>query len=529
MTVENASNVTDTTYTGTVHFTSSDTGASTLLPANATLVAGVGTFNATLTTAGSQTLSATDTVNPGVTGSAAITVTAGTATHLVVIAPTTAVAGTAISFTVQAEDQFNNLATSYADSVHFTSSDVGASTVLPANSGLTGGVGTFNATLTTAGSQTIAATDTVTSSLTATSGPITVSAAAASHFTVNAPGTATSGVSFSFTVTAEDKFNNTATGYAGTVVLSSSDNGTFVPPSGPLTNGTGVFNGTLKTVGLQTITATDSVSSAITGASNPITVSAGVATHFTVSAPATAAAGTGFGFTVTAEDANNNTATSYSGNVHFTSSDVGASTLLPANSGLTNGVGTFNATLTTAGSQTLIATDTFTSTIKGASGPIVVSAAAATHFAVTAPAVASPGFGFGFTVTAEDQFNNTATSYAGTVKFATTDSGASVTLPANSPLANGVGTFSATLQTNGNQILSATDTANSSITGNTTINVSNAVATHFLVSAPPAPGRAMPLASRSPPSRRATPRSPATPAPSTSPAATPRRISWPTT
>ena len=97
---------------------------STLLPADATLVAGVGTFSATLTTAGSQTLIATDTAAPSITGSAAITVTAGTATHLVATAPSAATAGTAISFTVKAEDQFNNVATSYADSVHFTSSDV---------------------------------------------------------------------------------------------------------------------------------------------------------------------------------------------------------------------------------------------------------------------------------------------------------------------------------------------------------------------------------------------------------------------
>ena len=223
MTVENASNVTDTTYTGTVHFTSSDTGASTLLPANATLVAGVGTFSATLTTAGSQTLSGTDTVSPGITGSAPITVTAGTATHLVATAPSAATAGTAISFTVTGRGPVQQRGHELRGQRPLHQQRRRRSTVLPANSGLTSGVGTFSATLTTAGSQTITATDTVTSSLTATTGPIAVSAAAASHFTVNAQNTATSGVSFSFTVTAEDKFNNTATGYAGTVDFTSSD------------------------------------------------------------------------------------------------------------------------------------------------------------------------------------------------------------------------------------------------------------------------------------------------------------------
>src|SRR5205823_1275217 len=98
-------------------------------------------------------------------------------------------------------------------------------------------------------------------------------------------------------------------------------------------------------------------------------------------------AGTAFNFTVTAQDQFNNTATGYSGTVHFTSSD-GAATL-PANSTLTNGTGTSSATLTTAGNRTITATDTITSSITGTSGTIVVSAAAATHFSVSAPAAAT--------------------------------------------------------------------------------------------------------------------------------------------
>jgi hypothetical protein len=57
-----------TAYSGHVHFTSSDAAAS--LPADATLTAGTGTFSATLKTAGSQTLTAIDTVstNPVIAG-----------------------------------------------------------------------------------------------------------------------------------------------------------------------------------------------------------------------------------------------------------------------------------------------------------------------------------------------------------------------------------------------------------------------------------------------------------------------------
>jgi hypothetical protein len=56
-----------TGYSGTVHFTSTD-GAATL-PADAALPGGTGSFPVTFHTAGSQTLTATDTANGGLTGS----------------------------------------------------------------------------------------------------------------------------------------------------------------------------------------------------------------------------------------------------------------------------------------------------------------------------------------------------------------------------------------------------------------------------------------------------------------------------
>ena len=358
-----------------------------------------------------------------------------------------------------AQDQFNNTATGYTGTVHFTSTDGGA--VLPANSTLTNGTGTFSATLNTGGNQTITATDTVVGSITGTSNTIAVGAGAATHFVVSAPASATAGSAFSFTVTAQDQFNNTATGYAGTVHFTSTDGQAVLPANSTLTNGTGTFSATLKTAGNQTLTAADTVTPSITGTSNTIAVSAAGATHFTVSAPSSATAGSAFIFTVTAQDQFNNTATSYAGTVHFTSSDSNAA--LPANTTLTNGVGTFSATLKTAGSQTITATDTVTSSITGTSNTIAVSAGAATHFSVSAPASAVPGSAFSFTVTAQDQFNNTATGYAGTVHFTSTD-GAAV-LPANSTLTNGTGTFSATLNTFGNQTITVTDTVTATITG----------------------------------------------------------------
>lgn len=94
-----------------------------------------------------------------------------------------------------------------------------------------------------------------------------------------------------------------------------------------------------------------------------------------------------------------------------------------------------------------------------------------THFSVAAPATANAGTSIPFTVTALSASNSTITGYPGTVHFTSTDTQA--TLPADSTLTGGTGTFSATLNTAGKWTIAATDTAAPSITGvSTSINVS---------------------------------------------------------
>ncbi len=244
--------------------------------------------------------------------------------------------------------------------------------MLPADSTLTDGTGTFSTTLLTAGGQSITATDLVTASITGTSTSITVVAIAPPiHFSVSAPATAQSGTAFSFTVTALDASNNVLSGYGGAVHFTSTDGQAALPANSTLTNGVGNFSATLQTAGSQTITATDTVTASITGTSSSITVGAiAPPTHFSVSAPTPVRVGTAFSFTVTARDAANNIADSYAGTVHFTSSEAQA--VLPADSTLTDGTGTFSARLPTTGSQSITATDTVTASISGTSRPIEV-------------------------------------------------------------------------------------------------------------------------------------------------------------
>ena len=275
-----------------------------------------------------------------------------------------------------------------ANAASFTSGTVGAFTVtttgtptpaLSETGALPSGV-TFvdngNGTATISGTAGLATTYTIT--ITAANGvspnatqsfTLTVNPGAATHLVIPG-GPAPFYTAFDINIYAYDAAGNLATSYNGTVALTSSDPG-FVN-LGPFTlaNGQTVATAVLKTAGVDTITATDVSNASITGTGS-FTVQPGAATHFGLSAPTAAYAGSPINFTVTAYDLYGNVATSYSGTVHFTSTD--ASAVLPADSTLTNGVGTFSATLMTVGSQTISATDTITSSITGMSGSIAVT------------------------------------------------------------------------------------------------------------------------------------------------------------
>ena len=88
--------------------------------------------------------------------------------------------------------------------------------------------------------------------------------------------------------------------------------------------------------------------------------------YFSVIGPASVTAGSDATFTVTALMLDNTVDTSYTGTIHFSSSDSQA--VLPADATLVDGVGTFTVTFGTAGDQTLTATDTLMSSITGTSG-----------------------------------------------------------------------------------------------------------------------------------------------------------------
>lgn len=119
-------------------------------------------------------------------------------------------------------------------------------------------------------------------------------ATAATHFSVVAPSSEISGGEFNFTVKALDASGKVVTGYAGTMHFTSSDSKAILPASSKLSSGTGTFHAALVTAGKQSIRATDTGTSSITGVSNSITIS--VATVSEVAEMALTQTGLGIAF-----------------------------------------------------------------------------------------------------------------------------------------------------------------------------------------------------------------------------------------
>ena len=387
-----------------------------------------------------------------------------TVNDLKVVAPLNATAGQPFSITVTAEDAQGVTVPWYSGTVHFSSSDSSPGVALPSDSTLSSGQGTFSATLVKAGPQTVTVSDAA-NSLSTTVNLIVTAAPASRLAMATAATTPTAGTSFSVAVTAQDPYGNADPSYAGTVHFASTDSspGVALPPDSTLTNGQGTFAATLIRAGPQSLTASDAANAFSTTAS--LTVIPAPASRFAMATAATTpTAGNSFSFTVTALDPYGNTATNYAGRVHFTSTDSSPGVALPPDSTLSNGQRTFSATLDRAGSQTIRGADTATATIAGSVSVQVRPAIAAT-LSLSVPTGVKTNTAFNVTVTLTDRFGNVATGYTGTVHFTTSDLVAQSLgkMPADYTFTAGnagTGSFSVTLVTPPSQTITVADVAN---------------------------------------------------------------------
>jgi len=238
-----------TDYLGTVHFTANDPQAG--LPGNYVFTAadaGTHAFTSLLTlkTAGSRTVTTTDTAAATITAAQTVSVAPGPAASFAVTGlPATAVAGAPLTATATARDAYGNVATGYGGAAAIASSDPPA--VLPSSGGFVTGARTFPVTLKTGGSQSVSATDGL------VTGSQTVTILAAEASTISLTGLAdetTAGASQSGFVTLFDAYSNVANGYAGTVHFTSSDPNATLPADHTFTaanNGSYPFAGLVLT------------------------------------------------------------------------------------------------------------------------------------------------------------------------------------------------------------------------------------------------------------------------------------------
>lgn len=233
------------------------------------------------------------------------------------------------------------------------------------------------------------------------------------------------------------------------------------------------------------------------------TTSASTPDAYALSPSTTQTAGSSFNLTVTAKKATSATNSTLVADTSYTASSVTFSGPAASPAGnkpsyggttgtsdtsvtltgttFTNGSLTTPVTLFNAGSNTITATTGSGGSAVTGSDTLTVSPVAAKTLSVTGLANATAGTAQSATVSAIDQYGNTATGYRGTIGFTSTDSQATAGsgLPSNYTFVagdNGTHTFGngVTLKTAGSQTVTATDTATATIKGAQTVTVTAA-------------------------------------------------------
>ena len=481
-----------TSYTGTLRFTNTDPQA-TALPDAVFTAADLGSKIVTVqfATVGQQTLSATDTLTPSITGSVRTQVLHGPAARLSLSGiPPAAIAGATQRATIAAVDNRGNVATDFTGAVHFSSTDPTAaltSDIVFASSDQ--GVRTFAVAFTKAApSSTLTASS---AGLTPATATVAVRAAAASQVTLEGlPAQVVVDADQTLRLTVRDPFGNAATDYAGVLRFTNTDaqaplipDATFVAADGAVKSIVVRF----ATAGQQTLSARDAVSPSIAGSASTQVLHGPAAQLVLAGVAPTTVAGTLLAVTVTAVDVHGNAATDFTGTIHFASSDPTAQ--LPADFTFTaahQGTRTFPVSLLKAGTSTLTVS---TATLPSASATALVRPAAAAKVTLEGlPASVVAGDRSNVTVTVRDAFGNVATDYSGTLRFTTTDAQAPAIADAifkPTDVNPGVKVVAVELRTAGTRSLSAADLAAPTIAGSVATQVLPGPAARLVVSGLP--------------------------------------------
>jgi streptogramin lyase len=367
--------------------------------------------------------------------SAAFTVAPAAPAKYVVTSPISSpvVAGTPFGLTVTLEDQFNNPTTNYTASVTATIYNASNATVGTQTLTTSGGQAAFSGLVldTAASGYTIAVTSTTAGAPPSlTTSPFAVAPAAPVAFTVTSPAltSVTAGSSFGLSAELVDAYGNIATNYSGSVVatITNASSTTVATQTLPISGGSVTFSGFVLDAAASGYAVTISNSGgstppALTTATFTVVPTAPVG--YFLSALPSQVAGAPFGLTATLEDQYGNPTTNFTASVTATIYDktntsVGTQTLTTSGgqvefSGFVLDLAasgyTIQLTSSTAGAPSSLTTSQF-AILPAAPTKFVVSLAPSTTL------VAGQTFGIG--VSLEDQFNNLATNYTGTVSVA---------------------------------------------------------------------------------------------------------------
>ncbi|MFY9160631.1 beta strand repeat-containing protein, partial [Aquirufa ecclesiirivi] len=439
-------------------------------------------------TSGSGTFTFTPVSGTAATSSS-ITVNAGAATKLSIDASTSFTAGVGEVVAIIAQDASGNTATSYTGAKNITFSGAanspspstvptfgGTNFGSPHNISFTAGTAAATMILYKAEVAAINASDGTINSNTGGTLNATITEAAFSKLAVSLTSPQTNGTAFTGTntLTAQDAYGNTVTTFAANtnnVTVTNSLGGTV---SGLGSGGTNVLNqagdftsgvANLTTDGIiytgssgaGTFTFTPASGTAVTSSS--VTINAGAATKLVVTGTGTQTAGGAQTVTVTAQDANGNTATTYTGAKNITFSGAASSpspattpTVAGTNFGtatsmtFTAGVATGSMILYKAEAATVNATDGTINSNTGGTLNVTVSSSTMTKLAVSlaSPQINGTAFTGTNTLTAQDAYGNTATGFnasANNITVSTTLTGA-ITGLSGTNILNSAGDFS---------------------------------------------------------------------------------------
>ena len=406
-----------------------------------------------------------------------------TGLNLTIVAPAThfqvtglsgsTVAGTPLTVTVTALDAYNNVASLYTGTVHFTSTDTNSQTVLPTNytftTGASGdnGVHTFTGLtqLVTAGSQTVTATDTSSSGIVGTSGTVTITSAAASQLVVaqQPSGTAIAGAAFGTqpVVKEEDTYGNViTTDSTDTVTAARGSLGSGSLQGSPLTvtlaNGVATFGGLFYDVAETMNLSFSTNAGSFTATSTSIAVNPAAGTQLVIATQpsATAIAGAVFGTqpVVEEEDLYGNVVTTDSTHtVTVARGSLGTGSLQgsPLTVTLASGVATFSGLAYDVAETMNLNFTTNAGSFTATSSSIAVTPASASQLVVaqqpSGTAIAGAAFGTQPVVEEEDLYGNvviTDSTHTVTVARGSLGTGSLQGSPLTVTLSSGVASFS---------------------------------------------------------------------------------------